>query len=310
MKARLGFGLPIFILLVACSGVPPAASPTPTSSPDPTGQPSASPSVSPSPSFGGDQIQHPTGADELILQADSVGGFVPPDFIVTQMPYFSLYGDGTVILRPTEDLGGRVGAPGSLPRLIKAQMTEEQVQALLRFALGQGRLLDAREHYPQNSCADCQSAVFYVNAAGVDKTVMVDALGSEMQMDQADRRGFEALAETLSTFEQRALAGELGEVVMYEPSQYLVAIIEATPEQGEPTEWPWSDVAVDDFVGQGETSWRRDAILTSEQVAEVTEVPSGGLMGRIVEDPDGKLWSIALRPLLPHEGEEILQPNR
>lgn len=317
MNTRLGFGLLTVLLVAACGGsAPPTATPTatPTGSPSPSGSPaptaSPSPTPSSSPSFGGDQIAHPTGADELILQADSVGGFVPPDFVVTQMPTFSLYGDGTVILRPTEDLGGEMLADGVMPRMVKATMTEEQVQALLRFAMGQGRLLDAKAHYPQNMCADCPSAVFRINAGGVDKTVTVDGLGVEEQMDRADRQGFQALADTLATFEQRALSGELGEVVIYEPSEYLVALIETQPGMGEPIEWPWEDVALDDFVGADDSSWRRDAILTADQVAEITEVPSGGAMGIFVEDEDGKLWSIALRPLLPHEGEEILQPER
>ena len=73
------------------------------------------------------------------------------------------------------------------------------------------------------------------------------------------------------------------------------------PGQGEAMDWPWTDVTLDDFVGEGDSSWRRDAHLTREQVAQVTDVPSGGQMGLFVEDEDGMLWSLALRPLLPDE---------
>ena len=310
MITTLRLSLLTVVLVGACTGATPqpSASPSGTPGPSPSGSPSptASPSPSPSPTFTGDAISHPTGPTELILQADTVGGFVPPDFIVTNVPYFSLYGDGTVIIRPTEDRG-RVMAPGQLPRLLTAKMTEEQVQALLRFALGQGRLLDAKPYYPQNSCADCPATIFRINAAGIDKTVTVDALGIEEGMDAPDRQGFAALADTLTTFEQRALAGELGEVSLYDPSHYLVALFEAQPGQGEAIEWPWPELTVDDWTSEGDATWRRDAILTREQVEAVTEVPSGGAMSIFVEDDEGNLWSVALRPLLPDEGEAAQQ---
>lgn len=312
------------LLVTACGGAAPTPSANPSTSPGPTASPTttgspttaasptptASPSPSPSPTFSGDAISHPTGPTQLVLQYDNVGGFVPPEFIVTQMPSFSLYGDGTVIIRPTEERGDRVLPQGALPRLIKATMTEEQVQALLRFALGQGRLLDAREHYPQNSCADCPTTIFRINAAGQEKTVAVDGLGAELQMDPADRQGFAALADTLMGFEQRALAGELGEVIIYEPTHYLVALLEAQPGQGEPVAWPWPELSLDDFVAKGDIDWRRDAVLTSEQLAALTEVPSGGGQGLFVEDADGDLWSVAFRPLLPNEGEEVVAGDR
>jgi hypothetical protein len=315
MNHTLRFAL-LLLFVAACGG--PATSPSPTPGGSPTIGPSASPSptptgpspsgspdqpsASPSPTFDGDAISHPTGADELVLQYETGGGLIPPDFLVTQMPSFSLYGDGTVIIVPTEERG-RVMEPGTLPRLIKATMTEEQVQALLRFALGQGRLLEAREHYPQDTCADCGAATFRIHAAGVEKVVTVDALGMAdgMRGDATDRRGFMALVETLTTFEQRMLAGELGEVSLYDPEAYLVALFEAQGAQGELLEWPWDDVTLDDFKSQGDITWRRDARLTREQVGVITEVPSGPRMGLFVEAEDGKIWSVALRPLLPDE---------
>lgn len=311
MITTLRFSLVTVLLVAACGGATPSPSASPTGSPTPSGSPSPSGSPtptqsltsSPSPTFTGDAISHPTGPTDLVLQADSVGGFVPVDFIVTNVPYFSLYGDGTVIIRPTEERG-RVMAPGQLPRLLVAKLTEEQVQALLRFALGQGRLLDARAHYPQNSCADCPATVFRLNAAGVEKTVTVDALGIEEGIDQVDRRGFVALANTLMTFEQRALAGEMGEVSLYDPTHYLVALFEAQPGQGEAVEWPWREVSADDFTSPDDAEWRREAVLSREQVEAITEVPSGGAMSIFVEDVEGNLWSVALRPLLPNEGEE------
>lgn len=285
----------VALIAVACTGG--GSGPSPSGSPSPT----ASPTVSPSPTFGEGEISHPTGAGELILQMETGGGFVPMDFFVTQAPSFSLYGDGVVILRPTQEQG-RVTAPGEMPPFWQGKLTEEQVQALLRFALGQGRLLDAREHYPQNSCADCPSTFFKINAAGLEKSVSIDALGVDPTGgDVTDRTGFVALAETLAGFEQRAMAGELGEIVTYDPALYRAVLIEAQPEQGEATEWPWTDVAVEDFKAADADAFWRAAVLTREQVALLIEVPSGGTVGILVEAPDGKVWSVGVRPLLPDE---------
>jgi hypothetical protein len=118
--------------------------------------------------------------------------------------------------------------------------------------------------------------------------------------DAVDRAGFAALAETLRGFETRMTAGELGEVVTYDPAFYRVIMVEAQPGQGAPITWPWADVRWEDFTPEDQ-GFRLVAVLTREQVALITEVPSGGQTGFIVEAPNDKLWSIGVRPLLPDE---------
>ena len=193
-------GLLMATIAVGCTGAPPptsipdqTASPvTPTSSPTPTALPTPittpSPTAPPvaSPTFGEGAISHPTGATDVILRMDQGSGMMV-EFNLTHTPLFSLFGDGTLIYSPTEDPERPMGGELGLPRLLRAQLTEAQVQELLRVALGQGRLLDARENYPQNTCADCGSIIFTINAAGVSKTVTVDAL-SEMEPAGPRRR--------------------------------------------------------------------------------------------------------------------------
>ena len=235
------------------------------------------PTASPYPTPAGEGISHPTEPGVLILQYEVGGGFVPFEFFITQAPQFSLYGDGTVVWRPQEEMA-RIGPPGGgLPRFVQGRLDEQGIQALLSFALGQGRLAGGREHYAQDSCADCPSTVFRVNAGGVIKQVTVDALGMvEMEgADAADRRGFALLAETLASFDQQARAGVAGDITLYDPALYRVVLSEATAEMGEPAAWPWQDVALEDFESL-DTGWQRRAVLTREQVALVTEVPSGG----------------------------------
>jgi len=228
------------------------------------------------------------------------GGFVPVETIATHAPEFTLYGDGTVIFRPTIDMADP--AREGLPRFVRGQLNEEAVQALLRYALGGGRLLDAREHYGQDMCADCPSTTFTLNAAGLQKTVVVDALGmvDAVGQDAVDRRAFADLAETLAGFEQRARNGELGEATLYDPAHYLVFLFEGMGEPQHVLDWPWEDVKADDFSAEGD-DWRVRTVLDRDHVAELADLPSGGAALIYVVDDDGSLWQLALRPLLPDE---------
>src|SRR3954468_13768437 len=68
---------------------PGSGAPSPSATP-----PSASPSVVPA-----GTIDHPTGATDVILRYDEGGGVVMPAFAATMVPWFTLYGDGTMIFR-------------------------------------------------------------------------------------------------------------------------------------------------------------------------------------------------------------------
>ena len=308
--SRATRGLLVVTLAVACttapgsspSPTPATGSPLPTASPPPTASPTVPPSATPipSPTFGSDQISHPTGPTEVVLQMEQGGGFVPLESIITNAPSFNLYGDGTLILRPAEKPDPVAGVSLGPPRFIQAQLTEEQVQALLRVALGQGRLLNAKDHYPSDMCADCHSTTFTINAADISKKVVVDAL-TEIDMgeaDSVDRRAFAQLVQTLNGFEQRAQNGELGEVTLYDPEAYRVVLMEASAGGG--GEWPWPDLTVDDFAVEGD-GFQRVAVVSRELVGMVVEVPTGGVGSIVVEAPNDMLWSIGIRPLLPNE---------
>lgn len=299
--------------LAACTGDPPAVSPGPTdpASPTPGGSPITSPSPddqSPQPSptaqptIGQDGIEHPTGSTDVILRMEQGGGFVPMGFMVTQAPEFTLYGDGTVLIKPLEDPDLPQGFDVAQPRFLQGHLDDETVQSLLEFALGQGRLAVARDRYEDPMLADASTTIFTVNAGGITKTVSVYALSEVVEpgRDAVDRAAFAELAELLRSFETRARGGELGEVVLYEPSHYRVTLMESFGEQpAEPLEWPWDDVTPDDFAPTDEFTFPV-AILTADDVAELTDVPSGGHPG-IAVDYEGTTWMLGVRPLLPDE---------
>jgi hypothetical protein len=69
-------------------------------------------------------------------------------------------------------------------------------------------------------------------------------------------------------------------------------------QETEVVAWPWTDLAIDDFVGE---EGARYATLSPEQVAQVAAVPNGGQVLIPIEAPDGEVLNLSIRPQLPDE---------
>lgn len=236
---------------------------------------------------------------------DSCCGFVPVEWALTEAPSFILYGDKRLIFRPSLGSDQQFGPGGSRPGFVLAQMNADQVDALLRFALGPGGLLDARESYTDMMVADASTTTFTIDAGGVRKTVEAYALGPDAEGPDATILGrLSELADLLGSFEAQVAAGNVVSSEQYVPEKYRAWLTEAFGE-GPITEWPWDDLDPDDFETPPD-SFARLASLSPEQVAHITDEPTGGVMGIVLEADDGQLYSISVRPLLP--GEELLPP--
>lgn len=280
----------------------PTAAPTvaPTDAPRPTATPEPTP-TSP-------QINHPTGATDVVLRMEQGGGFVPMEFLVTQAPQFTLYGDGTVVFRPLPDASG-VAFGDPLPPFLTGRVSEADVQALLAYALDTGHLRDAKDFYMDATIADAPSTYFVIKADGVDKTVNVYALGIDVQNspDAADRAAFADLAKRLGSFETEARAGAVDAVVSYDPDLYRVTLFDqaGAEPQTQPIDWPWKDLTPADFVKGDEPGAVK--MLTREQTSKLIDVPNGGQMSIWVKAPDGSVVEFGVRPLLPDEAAAYLQ---
>jgi hypothetical protein len=286
--------LALLSLLAACQYGPGAP-------PKPAG-PTPSPSPSPSPTFGPNDIEHPTGALDVVLRMEQGGGFVPMGFLVTQAPAFTLYGDGTVIFKQIDTRqGDPIGGQAELPWLV-GHLDEASVQALLLFALDTGRLAVARDSYDDPMIADAGTTIFTLNAGGLEKVVSVYALAETSQpgLDAADRHGFSQLAAVLNNIQAQVGIG-LGELKPYDAELYRVFLVEGFGQPvGEPLAWPWTDLTVADWPKTDEPD-SRSKILDREHVAEIVEVPNGGHVGVWVTAVDGSLVTFGVRPLLPEE---------
>ncbi len=286
------------LLVAACAGGGGPAMPTAT--PSATAPSSPSPAASAPPAGG---IEHPTGATEIVLRYEEGGGFMVPEWTATQAPIFTLYGDGTVVFRdpaaqpPADENGLMVHQPFRTARL-----DEEQMQSLLAFAVNEGGLGVARDHYELDTVADAGTALFTINAGGRNKQVSVYALGLEdpSAADQLIRTQFKQLADRL----QRLDEGGVVPTSEYQPTAWRVALIESGGVPTRVVAWPWKDLAPTDFAAADNAgaSGFPVRVMSAKELA-VLDLGDlkGGVQGLYAEASDGKIYSIGVRPLLPDE---------
>lgn len=285
------------LVTVACSGFPPGGTPGPAQGP-------ASPS--PDATTG---IDHPTGATDVVLRVSSGGGFMIAGFAAVEAPSFTLYGNGTVVFRdPTAAPPAPPANSSIIPGLPfkTARLDEAQVQALLQSALGESGLGIARPRYDLPTVADGPTTTFEVHAGGLDKTVEVYALGLEdpTSPDAAARKAFAALADKLAKFDQ----GGVFATQPYIPAAYRGVLMSADGiVANDIRQWPWGSLKPEDFTITSDPTVPSLPIrtFTPDELAPL-DLPDleGGAQGIYLQGPgDGKVYNLALRPLLPDETE-------
>ena len=290
---RATLAIAIVALLAACSRSGAADVPT-----------GVSPTASP-PGLGA--IEHATGPTDVVLRYDVGGGMMMAGWAASQAPIFTLYGDGTVVFRnQTAEMPPPEGSVTRTNPFRTARLSEEQIQDLLVFALGESTLGVARAQYDNPMITDVGTSTFTVDAGGLKKTVSVYALGMETEgvPDQGARRAFNALATRLGDFDQ---GGSIATDV-YEPTAYRGVLMDGTgmvvPDV---RTWPWKDIKPADFAGPADPNAFQMATrtLTPDEVAGLgVDGPEGGFGGMVLSGPGGgTLYSLAVRPLLPDETE-------
>ena len=236
-------------------------------------------------------VDHPTDPSAIVLRMSQGGGFVPTAIRFIETPRFTLYGNDVAIFQGPLSSDADIFDPR--PAFQCLQLTPDQVDELLTFALGEGGLADAATDYPNPNITDVGTTMFTIDADGVAKTVSVYALGFEMAPEDqlADRASFAALADLLGDF-GATVDGEQP----YDVPAYAAMLEEDALEPGDASApWPWTDLAPDAFV-IGDMA---GVVLTPEQVAMVTTVPNGGQALIPVTSPEGAPLRLSIRPSLP-----------
>lgn len=277
------------VLLAACGG----SGSSPTGSPGGSSKPTEMPTSDPA------SIEHATGALDVVFRFEQGGGFVPIGFFATQAPQFTLYGDGTVIFRDFTAGPPANDKVGALQPYLIARMSEAEIQAFLRYALADSGLGVARAAYNPGNVADAPSSMFTIRAGGVDKVVTVEALGFEnpQNPDSAILKALAGLGERISNF-ATSVSGETA----WTPDRWRGIL---TPDAfGPAVAWPWPNLTPDDFVQPAQPDAPQFPIhqLTNADVDALglTGI-EGGFANLPVTGPDGKVYTLALRPILPDE---------
>jgi hypothetical protein len=232
----------------------------------------------------------------VILRVETSGGFAPIEFMATSAPSFTLYGDGTVVFRdpsaspPTSSDNVNRSVPFQTIRL-----GEDAIQSLLSQAIGPGGLGVAVGPY-MGLGADIPSTNFTIATDGRTKTVSVVGLSPEMHpQDAAIVAALAHLAQLLDGFGS-AVAGE----EPYVPAAFRGVLTPLDQPIGPVKPWPWTTIVPGDFT-KGANEFLMTRTLTPADVATLgIDGAGGGLQGLTLQS-GAKLYSFALRPLLPDE---------
>jgi hypothetical protein len=191
---------------------------------------------------GGQPIEHPTGADEVVVEIAYEGGFMPVEAIFTQLPTLLVTGDGQ---RFTQ--GPQIAIyPGPLlPNVQVAALGEDGVQQLLEIAAEHG-LFTEREYASPDNIADAPDTVVTIHANGETYVHRAYALGIESGIDGTGDEGDRA---ELAAFVEAATSelDDGSDTVAFEPETYLLRATPVTDLSGfelEPTLVDWPDVGI------------------------------------------------------------------
>lgn len=185
-------------------------------------------------------IQHPTGARDLVVRVEVGGGFLPVEASLVQIPGFSLFGNGQVVVT-----GPQIEIyPGpALPNLQGRLIDERGIQAILEAARDAG-LEGPDRQYDDPTIADAGTTTFTVVADG-DRHVTTAYALSESDDPNSDRAKLYEFSRKLGDLESWLPEGSFGKEQPFEFDALRVFVTSEFPEGGEELpqsekEWPLS----------------------------------------------------------------------
>jgi len=210
---------------------------------------------------GGGGIEHPTGADEAVLEIREEGGLAGPQQVAGPATLV-VTGDGRLVQAgPVIEI-----YPGPLlPNLQQRTISEDGIQHLLALADEHGLLADAT--YPGlDDVMDAPDTVVTINAGGQSYEHRANALGFDAEGTETDESRAR-LQDFVTRATEFGASNDpfLGDEEPYEADVYL---IRALPDQ--PDRSP-------DGLEPSIVEWPSDASVRLADAADCAEVPASGV---------------------------------
>ena len=240
----------------------------------------------------------PDDAGALVLQVEHTGGFLTPDALAGRLPMVSVYADGRVISE------GPVIAiyPGpAWPNVQLQQADPVAVRSLVAHALAAG--VGGTSDLGMPGIADAPSTRFTVTTAegttvrevyALSEGAGDPALTAEQQAGRAD------LADLLA--ELTDLPATLDGSASYEPAAVAALArpwtAEPDPAVGERPSVAWPGPAL---PGQPVVGDLTCVVTAGDQTPTVVAAARAADQLTPWSTPDGTVWAVGFRPLLPHE---------
>ncbi len=239
---------------------------------------------------------------DLILRVQTSGGLVPPGMILTEVPGWTMFGDGRVIVPGAQP---EIYPAPLLPNLRVMQLRPDEMQKIVAAADEAG-LLGPDAHYDVGGVADAGTTTFTLTVAGKVHTISAYALGIGTQQDPA----LAAARQKLMDFDAKLadLPSFLGRQIpdaTFEPAgmRLFVRVAEPPSDSSQPTAqtlaWPLSFDPV--AAGQPTRNPGTTCVAISgrdlsqfEQAASAANSQTVWTFGR------ARYW-IQVRPLYPNE---------
>jgi hypothetical protein len=252
-------------------------------------------------------IPHETEPSALLLRWGLEGGFTPPEFQLTNLPSFSLYGDGTIV-RPGAQIAIYPGP--SLPALESMRVDEVGIQAILEaaFDVGLDRVDDMTD-LGSVGIADAPETVFTLHAGGVDRTVRVYALSElggrppGMPSDEyAARRALLRLIDDLGSLQRWLPEGSVVTEGDYASTASMVFVFNYRGQEGlqqSPIQWPLGTPL--EGIGEATDAGFRCVTVSGEDWIDRL-APAADRANRLTPwVSDGQRFGLVFRPLLPDD---------
>ena len=228
----------------------------------------------------------------LVLQVARTGGFTTPDELAARLPLVSVYGDGRIL---TQGPQIEIWPAPALPNLQVQQVGEETVRDLVDAAVEAG--VAGTGDLGEPPVADAPTTRFTLVTGGGTSVREVYAL-AETPEDSVTPEQAEARARLQGLVEE--LTSQTGPSEPYVP-QTVAAVVQ--PYTGGDPELPQPDVAWPgpELPGTPLGAGLTCVSATGQEGADVLAAAASANAQTPWVARDGSRWSVAFRPVLPHE---------